>query len=64
MTPEVPPIAWVKRNESMPTTAAAGRVNSQAVAIRPVTPQRTSAPRSPTPVPRIDPVATCVVDSE
>ena len=31
--------------------------------MRPATPQRTSAPRLPTPEPRIEPVATWVVDS-
>ena len=36
---------------------------SQATTIRPATPQRTSAPGLPTPVPRIDPVATWVVES-
>ena len=39
-------------------------MNTQAVAIRPATFQRTSAPFLPSPVPMIDPVATCVVDSE
>ncbi len=43
---------------------ADGSVNNQAVAIRPATFQRTSAPFLPRPVPMIDPVATCVVDSE
>jgi hypothetical protein len=38
-----------------------GSVNSQAVAIRPATFQRTSAPFLPTPTPTIDPVATSVV---
>ncbi|SKT57477.1 Uncharacterised protein [Mycobacteroides abscessus subsp. abscessus] len=37
---------------------AAGRVTSQASTIRPATAQRTSAPGLPTPVPRIEPVAT------
>ena len=47
-----------------PTSAADGRVNTHAVAIRPATFQRTSAPFLPSPVPMIDPVATWVVDSE
>jgi hypothetical protein len=47
-----------------PTIPADGRVKTHAVAIRPATFQRTSAPRLPTPLPMIDPVATCVVDSE
>ncbi len=47
-----------------PTTPAMGSVNNHAVAIRPATDQRTSAPFLPMPVPRIDPVATCVVESE
>ena len=42
---------------------AAGIVISQAIAIRPATAQRTCAPGLPTPDPRIEPVATCVVDS-
>ena len=46
-----------------PTSAAAGRVISQATTIRPATPQRTWAPGLPTPEPRIEPVATWVVDS-
>ncbi len=38
---------------------------SHAAAIRPATPQRTSAPGLPTPrLPRMEPVATWVVDSE
>src|SRR5436853_6832736 len=47
-----------------PTMPADGRVISQAAAIRPATPQRTSAPGLPTPLPRMEPVATWVVDSE
>ena len=39
-------------------------MNSQAVAIRPATPQRTSPPFLPSPLPMIEPVATWVVDSE
>ena len=38
-------------------------MTSQATAIRPATAQRTSAPGLPTPLPRIEPVATWVVDS-
>ena len=49
--------------DSAPTNAAAGRVTSQATAIRPATAQRTSAPGLPTPLPRIEPVATWVVDN-
>jgi len=55
---------WASQYERAPTTPSEGRVNSQAVAIRPATFQRTSAPFLPSPVPMIDPVATCVVDSE
>ena len=46
-----------------PTSPAAGRVISQASTIRPAIPQRTLAPGLPTPLPRIEPVATWVVDS-
>ncbi|CPU67637.1 Uncharacterised protein [Mycobacteroides abscessus] len=35
-----------------------------AASMRPATPQRTFAPGIPTPEPRIEPVATCVVESE
>ncbi|CAG7587339.1 hypothetical protein E143388_02627 [Rhodococcus opacus] len=38
-------------------------MNSHATAIRPATPHRTSAPDLPIPVPRMDPVATWVVES-
>ena len=41
--------------DSAPTSPAAGRVISQATAIRPATAQRTSAPGLPTPLPRIEP---------
>ncbi len=51
------------QKDSAPTIAAAGRVTSHATTMRPATAQRTSAPGLPTPLPRIDPVATCVVDS-
>ena len=51
------------QNVSAPTRPAAGRVSSHATAIRPATDQRTSAPGLPTPLPRIEPVATWVVDS-
>jgi len=44
-----------------PTRAAAGRVMVQATSIRAATPQRTSA-RRPRPVPRMEPVATWVVE--
>jgi len=43
---------------------ASGIVMIHATTIRPATYQRTSAPRLPRPQPRIEPVATCVVDSE
>ena len=49
--------------DSAPTSPAAGRVISHATAIRPATAHRTSAPGLPTPLPRIEPVATWVVDS-
>ncbi len=39
-----------------------GKVMSQATTMRSATRQRTSAPRRPMPVPRIDPVATWVVE--
>ena len=64
ITPALPPIPWASQYDSAPTIPAEGRVNSHAVAIRPATPQRTSAPFLPSPVPMIDPVATWVVDSE
>ena len=41
-----------------PTAPADGSVISQAVAIRPATPQRTSAPGLPTPLPSTEPVTT------
>jgi len=63
MTPAVPPIQCAMANATAPTTAAIGNVTSHAVAIRPATRHRTSAPLRPRPVPRIDPVATCVVES-
>ena len=50
------------QKDTAPTSAAAGSVTSQATAIRPATAQRTSAPGLPTPLPRIEPVATWVVD--
>ncbi|CKQ05554.1 Uncharacterised protein [Mycobacterium tuberculosis] len=46
-----------------PTSPANGSVTSHATTMRPATPQRTSAPGLPTPLPSTDPVATCVVDS-
>ena len=64
ITPTVPPIPCAMASAAAPTSAADGSVNTHAVAIRPATPQRTSAPFLPRPVPMIDPVATCVVDSE
>ena len=45
-----------------PTTAAAGSVNSQASDTLPAMPQRTAARPRAAPAPKIDPVATCVVD--
>src|SRR5690348_2333639 len=48
--------------QSSPTAPDAGSVITQATTIRPATPQRTSPPGLPTPDPRIEPVATCVVD--
>src|ERR1700727_1542892 len=63
MPPE-PPIPWAAAYAAAPTTPADGRVNTQAVAIRPATLHRTVAPCLPTPEPRIEPVATWVVDSE
>src|SRR6478736_5115114 len=45
-----------------PTSAAMGRVMNQATAIRPATRQRTWAPGLPRPDPRIEPVATWVVE--
>ena len=63
-TPRVPPIPCAMYSAAAPTIAAAGRVKIHAVAMRPATPQRTWAPFFPRPVPMIDPVATCVVDSE
>ena len=48
--------------DSAPTSPAAGNVISHATAMRPATAQRTSAPGLPTPLPRIEPVATCVVE--
>src|SRR5580692_3711516 len=50
------------QKDSAPTSAAAGKVISQATNMRPATAQRTSAPGLPTPLPRIEPVATWVVD--
>src|SRR5882757_2479520 len=59
--PAVPVAAsWVA---SAPITAEAGRVSSQASAIRRATPHRTVAPRRPRLAPKIEPVATWVVDS-
>ncbi len=46
-----------------PTSAAAGRVMIHATTMRSATRQRTCAPGRPTPEPRMDPVATCVVES-
>jgi len=63
MTPRSPPRAWPMNHMIAPTAAAAGRVMSQAATMRAATPQRTSAPFLPMPVPRIEPVATCVVES-
>src|SRR5664279_1372839 len=57
------PKTWPMNHTTAPTTAAAGRVSSQPATMRPATLQRTSAPRLPMPEPRIDPVATWVVDS-
>src|ERR1700760_2684049 len=48
--------------DSAPTSPAAGSVTSHATTMRPATAQRTSAPGLPTPLPRIEPVATWVVD--
>jgi len=64
ITPVLPPMPWASQYERAPTTPAEGSVNTHAVAIRPATFHRTSAPFLPSPVPMIDPVATCVVDSE
>ena len=61
-TPARPPTAWAIQKQLAPTTAAAGRVVSQATPMRPAMCHRTAAPGRPTPEPRIDPVATCVVD--
>ena len=46
-----------------PTTAAAGRVSSHATAIWPATLHCTDASLRPAPAPKIEPVATWVVDS-
>src|SRR6185312_861110 len=46
-----------------PTTAAAGSVSSQATAIWPATLHCTVARRRPAAAPKIEPVATCVVES-
>jgi hypothetical protein len=61
--PPSPPTRLPRYHIRTPTTVAAGNVISQAVTIRPATRQRTWAPGLPTPEPRIEPVATCVVDS-
>ena len=59
-----PGLALARNSAPAPTIAAHGRVKTQAVAILPATFQRTSAPFLSSPVPMIEPVATCVVDSE
>src|ERR1700754_2339119 len=59
--PRVPP-SLTAHAAPAPTTAAAGRVTIQAIAICPATPHWTDARRRPAPAPKIDPVATWVVD--
>jgi hypothetical protein len=61
-TPASPPMTWAMAQQIAPATAASGSVSNHATTIRPITAQRTSAPL-PRPVPRIAPVAVCVVDS-
>ena len=57
------PNAFPISHTTAPTTPELGMVMIQARAIRPATLQRTVASRRPTPDPRIEPVATWVVDS-
>ena len=57
--PTTSPISQV----AAPTRAAIGSVMNHATAIRPATRQRTWAPGLPRPLPRMEPVATCVVES-
>ena len=63
MIPAFPPIPLAMAYAIAPTAPAAGIVTIQAETIRPATLQRTSV-FLPTPDPRIDPVATWVVDRE
>ena len=63
-TPARPPMPAVMPYATAPTRAAAGSVTTQAVTMRRATLHRTSAPGLPTPLPRMEPVATWVVDSE
>src|SRR4051794_10781452 len=60
-TPTVPVPA--SHDAAAPTVAAAGRVKTQASAMRPAMPQCTDASRRPAAAPRIEPVHTWVVDS-
>ena len=62
MGPATPPTRWPTNHIAAPTAAADGRVISQAATMRSATDQRTWAPGRPTPLPRIDPVATWVVE--
>src|ERR1035438_7106388 len=62
-SPMVKPTRRATRKLRAPQAPAAGSVKSQASATRPATAQRTVRFLVPTPEPRIDPVATCVVES-
>ena len=60
VTPKAPPMPFAT-NQLAPTMPALGKVSTQATTIRPNTPHRTGI-RRPTPDPRMEPLATCVVD--
>ncbi len=63
MTPASPPMPLATAYANAPTVPAEGMVMIQADTMRPATFQRTSV-RRPTPEPRMEPVATWVVDNE
>mgnify|MGYP003693920375 CR=1 FL=1 len=61
MTPRAPPMPLATNQHSAPAIPALGSVRTQATTMRPNTPHRTGT-RRPTPDPRMEPLATCVVD--
>ena len=62
VAPRAPPMLSATNHMTAPTSPAEGSVMAQAATMRPAMFHRTAAPR-PTPEPRIEPVATWVVDS-